>query len=263
MKKLLAKMLLVGLLVPILSCNQHQNVRHMLPVTTKSDSAAQLYFQSWESFHYKGYPGMFKLLDQAIEVDSNFFSAYAAKAINYIMLKDEEKFNEAAQGAVKCKGRLNKGEKITKEILEAKLSDFGTDVCDIAQKYVEEYPEIAEAYINLAFCYANRDKYDECADVCRQALDLDPYNPFVNLILGYNLIYAEKFEEAEKYLDKYQELLPDAPNPYDSKGDLYMNWGKYELAYKAYMKAHDLGWGDAKAKEAKAKLDEMTNEIEQ
>jgi tetratricopeptide (TPR) repeat protein len=95
------------------------------------------------------------------------------------------------------------------------------------------------------------------------ALDLDTYNPSVNLILGYNLLYAERFEEAEKYLDQYLDLLPEAPNSYDSKGDLYMAWGKYGLAYESFMKAHDLGWSDVKAKKAKAKLDELNTEMEE
>ncbi len=32
----------------------------------------------------------------------------------------------------------------------------------------------------------------------------------------------EQYEKAEEALDKYIQLKPDDPNPYDSKGDYYM-----------------------------------------
>jgi len=47
----------------------------------------------------------------------------------------------------------------------------------------------------------------------------------------------ERFDEAAEALDKYIELKPDEPNPYDSKGDYYMAVEEYGKAYESFMKA--------------------------
>lgn len=42
----------------------------------------------------------------------------------------------------------------------------------------------------------------------------------------------QQFDDAERVLDKYLELKPAEPNPYDSKGDYYMAIEEYGLAYE-------------------------------
>ena len=67
---------------------------------------------------------------------------------------------------------------------------------------------------------------------------------------------VERYDEACEAFDKYLEMMPDAPNAHDSKGDYFMNIGDYKSAYECYMKAHELGWGDGKAKTAREKMEE-------
>jgi lipoprotein NlpI len=64
-------------------------------------------------------------------------------------------------------------------------------------------------------------------------------------------------DEARAAFDKYIELAPNQPNPYDSKGDYFMEVKDYKNAYQSYMKAHELDslWGVKKAEKAKIMMD--------
>lgn len=258
MKRIVFRLLLLAVFIPFLSCNQHQLDSNMLPVTTKSDSAAQLYFDAWDAFHYEGLPGIRKTMDKAIEQDSNFFSAYAIKALTYEYFGNKEKYVEVANQALACDIKLNKAETVTKEIMEAKLADYEADVAGIVDQYVDYYPDVPEAYSNVSFYYMGQQNYEKAVEMAQKAVNIDDSNPSSYINLGYALMSLERFEEAEKVFDKYMELLPDAPNVYDSRGDLFMAMEKYELAYENFMKAHELGWSENKALKAKEMLDELS-----
>ena len=71
----------------------------------------------------------------------------------------------------------------------------------------------------------------------------------------------EKYEEAANAFDKYIELSPNHPNPYDSKGDYFMKIKDYRNAYESFMKAHEIDslWSFKKAMNAKAIADSLEN----
>lgn len=255
MKRPVLKLMLVMVFLPFLSCNQHTYDDRMLPVTTKSDSAAYIYFQSWDMFHYDGIPGINNLMKSAIEQDSNFFAAYVSKAWTYYGYGMKEEYKEAAEAALKIDIQLNKAEKVSREILEARLSDYEADVSSIAQKYVDLYPDIIESYINAAYYYGQEGKYEKVDELAQKAIDLDPSEPSPYVIKGYAMIELGKYQEAEVAFKKYQELLPDAPNVYDCLGDLYMAMEDYDKAYDNFLKLHELGWGVSKAIKAKELMD--------
>ena len=61
--------------------------------------------------------------------------------------------------------------------------------------------------------------------------------------LGYVLMELEEYDRAEKAIDTYIRLSPNIANPYDSKGDYYMNTGQLEKAFESYMKAFEIDSG--------------------
>jgi tetratricopeptide (TPR) repeat protein len=68
------------------------------------------------------------------------------------------------------------------------------------------------------------------------------------------------FEAAEKAFDKYIELKPNHPNPYDSKGDFYMQVKDYPNAWSSYMTANRLNesWSYEKMMNAKKLMEAET-----
>ncbi len=58
--------------------------------------------------------------------------------------------------------------------------------------------------------------------------------------LGYQFLFAGKFDEAIEIFKKNIEMNPDSWNVYDSLAEGYMNNGKNELASKYYSKALEI-----------------------
>ena len=199
---------------------------------------------------------MFESLNNAIEKDPDFFMAYVSKAFLYDFSGDSAQFEKTARQALDCDIKLNKAEKVWKEIFEAKLADSEADVTSIAQKFVELYPDVPEAYLNLGFFYRNAGENEKSLETAKKVVEMAEDYPWAYNNLGYALIGVDRFDEAGEAFDKYLEMMPDAPNAHDSKGDYYMAVGDYKSAYESYMKAHELGWGDRKAQEAKEKMEE-------
>jgi tetratricopeptide (TPR) repeat protein len=59
-----------------------------------------------------------------------------------------------------------------------------------------------------------------------------PYNQ-----MGYAYRFLDKYPEAEKAFQKYIELIPMDPNPYDSYAELLMKMGRFDDSIQNYEKA--------------------------
>jgi tetratricopeptide (TPR) repeat protein len=71
----------------------------------------------------------------------------------------------------------------------------------------------------------------------RRATDINPdFVPAYNQ-LGYALRFMEDFDGAEKTFQKYIELIPNEPNPYDSYAELLMKVGRFTESIEQYRKA--------------------------
>lgn len=259
MKKISYSLLVGTIILLIVSCSnqiQHQLNPNMLPVTTKSDSAAIFYFDAINVFHYKSLSGMFEYYDKAIELDPDFFMAHTMKSFGKLFLRDTVEYENAVNLALNCEVNLNNAEKTWKKILEVKLADMSADVTPIAQEFVDQYPDIPEAHWILGFYYSQIGDEEKALELYEKALELSQNYAWAQNGLGYQLLALERYEEAEKAFDKYLEMMPDAPNAHDSKGDYYMAIGDYESAYECYTKAHELGWRIGKALDAKEKMEE-------
>jgi len=57
--------------------------------------------------------------------------------------------------------------------------------------------------------------------------------------LGYAYRFLGKYDEAERIFQKYIQLIPDDPNPYDSYAELLLKEGKYDESIANYRKALD------------------------
>ena len=55
--------------------------------------------------------------------------------------------------------------------------------------------------------------------------------------MGYAYRFLGQYQEAERAFQKYIELIPNDPNPYDSYAELLMKMGRFEESIKSYEKA--------------------------
>jgi tetratricopeptide (TPR) repeat protein len=235
MKKLSVLLLLVA--SGLLSCNQTAKNGKM-PITTKSESALELYKEALISFeNVRISAGLDQLLN-ARKNDPDFFMDNFYLSLYYLGNKD--KFNEYANAAVNCKTKLSKAEELIKSSLPKLIENQKADITDVGKKLVEMYPKDVWAYWFL-FSFQNIIKdINGCVETLKKALEITENPAPVYNMLGYNYMQLKKNDEALVAFDKYIELAPSNPNVYDSKGDYFMNIKEFGKAYEYYMKAYAL-----------------------
>ena len=115
-------------------------------------------------------------------------------------------------------------------------------------------------YLNLTLgvCYVQTGNPVKGKHYLYKALSLDKNSPAVRNLLGYSFLEMGNTLRAEQEFDKYISMLPDAANPYDSKGDFYAKTGQYRKAVVMYNKAYSI---DNSFEISRKKAEEIRNQL--
>ena len=122
--------------------------------------------------------------------------------------------------------------------------------------------------------YFGQQDFPQAIEHLKKALEIEPnYSNACNL-LGYGYRQTEDYASAEKAFQKYIQLIPSDPNPYDSYAELLLKMGRFDDSIAQYRKALEIepsflnahqgiAMGllySGKPKEAAAELDHITQE---
>ena len=250
------------IIIIVLLCNQCAKENKMI-VTTNSETAKTLYDEAMTASEDYYFSQFEKLALEALKEDSDFFMANYQLTVYYHYFKNEDKFKEYGEAAVNCKAKLSKGELLLKDAVSKLLEDSNADLTELGKQLIKMYPNDADAYTLLSWYQFMKEDDEGSLVTLKSILEItDKPAPVYNL-LGYTYMRLENNEEAEIAFDKYIELAPNLPNPYDSKGDYFMKIGDYTNAYEMYMKALEIDslWIMSlnKATNAKAMADSLEN----
>ena len=80
-------------------------------------------------------------------------------------------------------------------------------------------------------------RYAQGIFVLEHALTLFPEYPAALNELAYAYAFSGNFEKAYGLMDRYVQLQPDQPNPYDSYGEILRAAGQYDAALEKYRQA--------------------------
>ena len=202
-------------------------------------------------------PQAIDILKQAVNADPNFFMANYQLAMVYKYFDNQQEYPKFLKQAVDSKANLTEGELLLREALVRWQENPKANIYDIADKLIEKYPN---AKIPRYFKMMNLmmdEKYENVVQLCDQLLIFTDTPGSTWNMKGYALLSLNDYEAARDAFDKYIELEPDHPNPYDSKGDYYMERDQYANAYDSFMKAHKINndWSYDKAMKAKKMAD--------
>ncbi len=206
-----------------------------IPITTVSDQARGLFLQGWEKLdNLKAYEAA-DLFDEAIKKDPDFARAYLYRAFSgggyktyrdnlakAAALLDKVSDGEKHEILFLLAGADGEGEKEKAE-LDQLLVMFPND------KRVQEYAG--------NYYYYTAQEYDKALEHFNQCITLDASYPPVYNTLGYLQIDMGNYSEAEKAFQKYIELIPEEPNPYDSYAEFLLRQGKFDESIVQYEKA--------------------------
>ncbi|TNF41228.1 MAG: hypothetical protein EP310_07635 [Bacteroidetes bacterium] len=250
MKKL--KTMFPIVLVLLFSILTASALAQKIPVTSSSEKAVELFYQSWTAFENAEIAKGNNLLNEALQKDPGFFMGHFTLAMNNLYSGNQAEFKSHAEKAVGSKAKLSRAEKLLKSAIEKLAENPKANVTDVGRKLIELHPNDKIAYyLQSQFQMIIKD-LDACLKTFNQLLEITDSPGAVYNMIGYTQMNLENYEAAEKAFDRYIALVPNHPNPYDSKGDYFMQVKDYPNAFLSYMKANELdnNWSYGKALKA-------------
>jgi tetratricopeptide (TPR) repeat protein len=254
-------LLLITLLI---SCknnkmDEKEATQKMIPITTSSDKAKE-HFEKARFLVQNGINGNpTELYEKAIELDGKFVRMY-----NFISMysQDDSIKKQNHQLAKKYKHLVSKEEQMLVDATEFRLNNPE----DIYENKLFELAKLcpSDKYLHHTISFLLFRKNPSLAiKAGKKSVELDKkYGSGYN-ILGYAYINNDELNKAEEAFENFIKSEPKNGNPYDSKGDLMRQLGKYKEALKLKQKAFELDstfdWIPEEIIEIKAKIDSIKN----
>ncbi len=193
---------------------------------TSSVEAFRWYSQALEHIEKFLKPEAEKCLMDAIKADSTFAAAYLRLAQLKMEMGDVKAAQKYIKQTKRYAHRLSERDQVYLELAEVRLKGNYDKVISILREGLKRLPADVDIRLQLARTYRGFGYLDRALEEFETVLDMDPNRKMVYNDLGY--LFAERgdFTSAIKYIDKYQELAPNEPNPFDSKGEILMMAGR-------------------------------------
>ncbi len=209
-------------------------------VTTSSPEAYRSYLEGVE-LNNKVYSDEAEAaFKRAIELDSNFAMAYfrLANVWRPGNLRDLTAQRKALEKARQLKDRVTEKERLQIEAQYAWTIEVNLPrAAEIMEKLLQKYPHEQSVYENLGRIYANLGDYKRQEQTYLNALKQDSLDKLLWNSLAYCYARSGRKMEALQAIDRYLQIAPAEPNPYDSKADIYSAFGELDSAWYWYQKA--------------------------
>jgi tetratricopeptide (TPR) repeat protein len=208
-----------------------------ISITTSSQEALKYFLEGRDLQENLAYASATKLLDKAIELDPDFAMAYLYRAYSG---GGFNVFRENLEKAADLVDKVSDGEKHW--ILARKAySDSDTPTMkEHADHLMKLYPADKRVQTLMGnYYYTLHNDFPKALQCYQKAVELDKDYASVYNMIGYCQLVMENYEEAEKAFKRYIEIIPDAPNPYDSYAEFLMDRGRYDESIENYEKAYE------------------------
>ena len=203
--------------------------RMVADITTHSQDAYRNYLEGTDYYHRVFYADAINSFEKALEYDSTFAMAYYYLAV----LKDYNFITKAMEYSQNTTQR----ERYYIEGLQARVTGNMSQAMSIYQKLIDSYPLEKRAYYIMASLEFNLEKYDNAIALLWKAVALDPLFSDGYKLLAYSFCYLGNLDKALEMNDKFIFMEPNEPNPYNSRGDIFIEFKMYDKAVESYRKA--------------------------
>jgi tetratricopeptide (TPR) repeat protein len=205
-----------------------------VPVTTSSAAARALYDQGQALFDDLRFTEANQRFKEAVTEDPDLAMGHLMVAQTALTAAE---FFDAVGKAKALSGSVSEGERlIIESLVAASENDQDTQLAAL-RNLVKAYPKDERTHARLAQFYIGQQDYNEAVKHFGHATQINPqFAPGYNA-LGYAYRNLGDFDNAKTAFEKYIELVPDEPNPYDSYAELLMESGDYDASIENYRKA--------------------------
>lgn len=127
-------------------------------------------------------------------------------------------------------GFLNRLQRAT-ELLEKELFD---EAIVILEPLAGEVPNFLRARLNLGICYLQLGKFEQAAEWCESALEIDPNSGAAHDVAGFAYLKLRDLEKSSKHFQRLLEVQPDSENGHLYMGEIFQRQMRFEPAMRHY-----------------------------
>ena len=205
-----------------------------LPVTSTARSARNEFERAIVDVESLRRADALKGLRAAVERDPNFAQAYIL--ISHLSHDPDEQVS-ARQRAELLAGRATLGERLLIRWLGSVQENNYVPAIAAMSDLLAKYPQDLRSTFLVGRWLRHQRRYAQGIFVLERAFALFPDYPAALNELAYAEAFSGNLDQGYVVLDRYVQLQPDQPNPYDSYGEILRASGQYDAALEKYRMA--------------------------
>lgn len=205
-----------------------------IPVTTASEEARTAFLQGRDLSEKLRITDSIVHYQKAVSLDPSFALAELNLANTAPTGKE---FFEHLDKAVNLADKASNGERLLILATQAGANNDAVKQKEYLDQLVAAYPNDERAHFNTGGWYFGQQDFPKAIEHYRKATEIEPSYSGAWNILGYAYRQNADFANAEKAFQKYIELIPGDPNPYDSYAELLLKMGRFDESIAQYRKA--------------------------
>jgi tetratricopeptide (TPR) repeat protein len=205
-----------------------------LPVTTASASARREFERAMVDLEALRRQEALDDLRAAVKRDPKFAQAYIL--ISHLTHDPNEEASARAR-AEQLAAQASRGERLLIRWLAGVQENNYVPAIAAMNDLLAMYPRDHRTAFLAGRWLVHQNRYAQGIFVLEHATALFPDYPAALNELAYAYAFSGKFEKATALMERYVQLEPDQPNPYDSYGEILRMAGQYDAALDKYRMA--------------------------
>jgi len=205
-----------------------------IPITTTSEDARKEFVQGRDLNEKLLIQDSIAHFDKALSLDPNFAMAELSRSA--VSPTGKELFDHL-QKAVSLADKASNGEKLLILGTEAGVNGNPAKQKEYLDQLVAAYPNDERANFAVGGYYFGQQDFPKAIQYYKKATEVEPRFSSAFNLLGYAYRQNVEYANAEAAFQKYIELIPNDPNPYDSYAELLLKMGRWDDAITQYNKA--------------------------
>jgi len=221
---------------------RNEEIKSVQDVTTSSPEAYRAFLEGVDLMNKIYWSEAIAAFSRAIELDKNFAIAYYYLSRAQVGFGDLETSVKSLKKAVELAENTTERERL--QILSANYlmqNDFSKAI-ETTEKLIELYPHEMSSYVLLGYNIYDQMlfKPDKAIETLKRGINVEPSAKRLWNLLAYSYTWANRKQDAINTVNKYVNLVPAEPNPYDTKGDIYAWFREYDSSIASYETAFKL-----------------------
>jgi tetratricopeptide (TPR) repeat protein len=205
-----------------------------LPVTTTSPAARKEFEHAMVDLEALRRADALNDLRASVKRDSSFAQAYIL--ISHLTHDPDEQAAARAR-AGQLAARVTPGERLLIRWLSGVQENNYVSAISAMNDLLAMYPQDHRTAFLAGRWLVHQRRCAQGVFVLEHAVALFPDYPAALNELAYAYAFSGNFEKASALMERYVQLQPDQPNPYDSYGEILRASGQYDAALDKYRMA--------------------------